>query len=40
MDGTSIWLPFEVKDELSKIKIHEREPYYQVVKRLLSKVDK
>lgn len=33
--GTTIWLPFEVKTALDEKKVKPREPYYQVIKRLL-----
>jgi predicted CopG family antitoxin len=32
---TTVTLPREVKEHLDKAKIHRREPYYEVIERLL-----
>lgn len=34
---TSIILPKEIKNKLDKVKIHRREPYYDVIDRLVEK---
>ena len=34
-DMTSIGIPFWLKVKLDKLKVHPREPYYQVVDRYL-----
>lgn len=33
--GTNIWVPNEIKNELNKYKIHPRETYWSVIRRLL-----
>ncbi len=33
--GTSIWIPISLKVLLDDAKCHPREPYYQVIERLL-----
>ena len=35
MEGTTIKISWDVKEEIEKIKIHPREPYNDVIKRLI-----
>ena len=35
---TTIGLPKKTKKKLDKLKIHPREPYYEVIERLLREV--
>ena len=32
--GTSIWIPYYLKEILDNAKLHPREPYYQVIERI------
>jgi hypothetical protein len=34
-DTTTIEIPAEQRDELQRLKAHDREPYYEVIDRLL-----
>lgn len=33
--GMRVWLPMELKKELEKMKIHRRQPLYEVIEDLL-----
>jgi len=33
--GMRVWLPIELKKELEKMKIHRRQPLYEVIEGLL-----
>lgn len=34
-EGGRVWLPLELKTKLEKMKIHPRQPLYEVIQELL-----
>jgi len=39
-EGTTIWIRYETKERLDKMKIIPEEPYDKVVSRLLDEIEK